>query len=95
MTEAINPFEDEPIDADADLQRKIEEADWNWLIADTRGKRVLRRILALGHPGETSFTGDALAMAFREGERNVALRITARIADFAPGRLGEVMHGRD
>lgn len=47
------------------------------------GKRVFRELLAWGHMFRTSMTGapvDPLRLAFREGERNIALRLLNAIS---------------
>ena len=47
-------------------------------VGDARGRRVLYKILEWGHLYQPSFqSGDPHGTAFRDGERNLALRILA------------------
>ena len=73
---------------EAKLRKLEDDADLEWLIADQRGRRFLRRHLAtLGvlHP---VFTGEALSMAYREGERNAGLRLLNAVARVSPAAVG-------
>lgn len=44
----------------------------------------MRSLLDSCHCFSTSFTGEPLSMAFKEGERNIGLMLTAQIMKAAP-----------
>lgn len=44
----------------------------------------MRSILESCHSFSTSFTGEPLSMAFKEGERNIGLMLTSQIMKAAP-----------
>jgi hypothetical protein len=56
--------------------------DTKWLMADARGRRLMRRWLAMCHVDHTTFTGNSTGM-FKEGERNVGLQLKAQVTEFA------------
>ncbi|MHA1567554.1 MAG: Bbp19 family protein [Alphaproteobacteria bacterium] len=54
--------------------------DFNAVFRDARARRVLYKILEWGHVYQPAHVaGDSHATAFRDGERNMALRILAAI----------------
>jgi hypothetical protein len=57
-------------------------ADTQWLMADPRGRRLMRRWLALCHVDHSTFTGNSTGM-FKEGERNVGLQLKGQVTEFA------------
>jgi hypothetical protein len=85
---ALSEDAEAPADALAAAQ---EEADLKWLVADPRGRRIVRRQLERSGIWRSSFTGDALNTAYREGERNGGLRLLAQITRHAPERLVEIL----
>ena len=50
-------------------------------LANDQGQRVLRELLAHCHMFKTSFDKDSGALAFKEGERNVALWLMSIISN--------------
>ncbi len=56
--------------------------DINWLMADARGRRLMRQWLAFCGVDQTSFTGDSKTF-FREGARNVGLMLKAQVVEHA------------
>ena len=56
--------------------------DINWLMADARGRRLMRQWLAFCGVDQTSFTGDSKTF-FREGARNVGLMLKAQLTEYA------------
>lgn len=52
--------------------------DWKWLMSTPRGRRIVWRLLEETGQFRSSFTGNSETF-FREGERNVGLKITALI----------------
>jgi hypothetical protein len=67
------------------------EADLRWLMADLRGRRLMRRILERTAVFKTTFTGEFASTAFREGERNIGLWLIAEVQATAPERLADLM----
>lgn len=75
---------------DNDLRAKLasatEEADLIWLMGNKRGRRIVWRILDRAGVFRLSFSSDAMAMAFAEGNRNEGLRILSAIHTLCPER---------
>ena len=65
--------------ATAKQHEAIERDDLIWLMGTKRGRRIVARVLADGGPNRTSFSTNALQMAFSEGVRNYALKLTANL----------------
>lgn len=51
----------------AQLDAETERDELLWLMSDKRGRRYMHRLLTRAGIYLTSFTGDALSMAFNEG----------------------------
>ena len=72
---------------DAELARKVdrdqEKADFAWLMSDRRGRRFIWRMLETTGVYRSSFTGNSETF-FREGARNVGLKLISDIHEFAP-----------
>lgn len=77
--------------AEAALAEATEEADFRWLMADPRGRRIVRRMLERTGVFRSSFTGDALTTVFAEGGRNEGLGLIAKVQRYAPERLAEIL----
>jgi len=71
----------------AQLARQTEIDDLLWLMSDKRGRRFMWRLLQGSGIYRTSFTGDALSMAFKEGERNQGLRLMDQVMQHCPERF--------
>lgn len=71
----------------AQLERQTEIDDLLWLMSDKRGRRVMWRLLQRSGIYRTSFTGEALSMAFKEGERNQGLRLMDQVMQHCPERF--------
>ncbi len=57
-----------------------ETADWEWVLSDVRGRRVMFRILAILGPSRISHVpGDPYSTAFNEGKRSSANEVIERI----------------
>lgn len=78
--------EDRPYDAGDphDVRSAIRESKrWDDLkgqvivgvMSTENGRRWLRELIEMCHPGESSFSTEPLRMAFMEGERNIGNRI--------------------
>lgn len=66
------------------LARKQEIADFTWLMADPRGRRLVWRQLAAAGVFQSSFDPTAMTMAFNEGRRSEGLRLLAQIHELCP-----------
>lgn len=68
---------------EADRQRReIQElSDFKSVIDTVEGRRFIRRVLAECGIHQTSFTGDALTMSFKEGRRSVGLWLQSLFFD--------------
>lgn len=71
-----------------------------WLMADVRGRRFVYRLLEEAGIYKTSYTGEAISMAFREGNRNAGLALVDKLLQHCPKRLFEMQrehlkHGKD
>jgi hypothetical protein len=68
------------------------------LLGSEEGKRVLREILSWGRLFAPSLMGkpiDPYAMAVREGERNMALRLLATVYNEPPERPTQALNKRE
>jgi hypothetical protein len=73
---------------DEKLQAQQEIADLKEVMGLHAGRRMMYRLLGHAHLFETSFTAtDAQVVAFREGERNVALWLLTECQNNAPELL--------
>lgn len=63
-------------------RQRIEVEDFKWLMAHKQGRRFVWRLLERTHLFKTSFTGSSETF-FKEGERNVGLRVMDLINDHA------------
>lgn len=66
------------------LAREVEDADWKWLMASKRGRRVVWRMLEQSGVFRLSFNTNALSMAFAEGNRNYGNRVLGKIHELCP-----------
>lgn len=53
--------------------KDTEKGDLRWLMKQKRGRRMMMRMLELSGVYRTSFSENALTMAFNEGNRNPGL----------------------
>jgi hypothetical protein len=65
------------------VERDQEKADFAWLMSDKRGRRFMWRMLEVTGVYRSSFTGNSETF-FREGARNVGLKLIADIHEFSP-----------
>jgi hypothetical protein len=69
------------------LRAERADADLLWLMNQREGRRFVARLLQSCHLYESSFTGPGSSRSatfFREGERNVGLRVLADITRLCP-----------
>lgn len=68
----------------AALELQLEIGDFKWLMTQKRARRYIWRQLEQAGVFRSSFTGDALQMAFFEGRREMGLRVLGLIHEHAP-----------
>ena len=74
----------------AQLERQTQIDDLRWLMGDKRGRRVVWRLLQRSGIYTTSYTGEALSMAFKEGGRNQGLALLDEITQHCPSDLSKM-----
>ena len=74
----------------AELDAQAERDELLWLMSDAKGRRFIWRRLAEAGIYRSTFTGDALTSAFKEGERNVGIRLMTLILQHCPERLSQM-----
>jgi hypothetical protein len=70
--------------AHAALVAKQEAEDFQWLMADQRGRRIVWRLLAESRVFHSSFDPMAMNMAFNEGRRAEGLRLLGQVHALCP-----------
>ena len=68
-------------------KRKANEGVVYTIMSTPEGRAWMHSILDSCHCFNTSFTGEALSMAFKEGERNIGLMITSQIMKTSPNEF--------
>jgi len=66
------------------LARETEEADVRWLMGTRRGRRIVWRLLERAGVFRTSFSANAMQMAFAEGNRNAGIVLLAQVHELCP-----------
>lgn len=69
---------------------ETEKDDWKWLMSSPRGRRIMWRLLGWTGMYRSSFTGNSETF-FREGERNVGLRVNAALLQADPQAYSSMM----
>ncbi len=68
-----------------------ESADIRWLMESEQGRRIVWRFLNRSGVFRSSFSSDALAMAFAEGNRNTGLQLMAQVHELCPDMYPEMV----
>lgn len=66
-------------------------ADFMWMMNDARGRRIVWRQLADAGVFRSSFSPDAMQMAFNEGRRDGGLKLLAQIDSLCPEHYSTMM----
>lgn len=77
------------------LERQSEEADIKWLMSQRRGRRMVWRLLNQAGVFRSSFSTNAMQMAFAEGNRNYGLRLLGLIHAACPEQYHVMMKERN
>ena len=75
----------------ARLRQETEEADYRCLMSTVQGRRIVWRMLERAGVFRSSFSSDAMAMAFNEGNRNSGLALLATVSNLSPAEYVEMM----
>lgn len=74
----------------AQLAAETAITDLLWLMGERRGRRIWHRLLERAGIYHTSYTGEALSSAFKEGRRNLGLELMNELLQHCPSRLSEM-----
>lgn len=66
------------------LSKDTEESDIKWLMSSKRGRRIVWRQLDAAGVFRTSFSTNAMSMAFAEGNRNYGLKLLGIVHTVCP-----------
>jgi hypothetical protein len=94
----FDPLNTDQQDADREAQaqrqelaRQQEIADFLWMMADPRGRRIVWRQLGAAGVFQSSFDPTAMTMAFNEGRRSEGLRLLAQVMERCPDLYATMM----
>ncbi|KAA5926360.1 endopeptidase [Achromobacter xylosoxidans] len=76
---------------DAKHESRVESDDMKWLMGNRRGRRIVWRLLSRAGVYRTSFSTNAMQMAFNEGNRNEGLRLMTSLLLNCPERYAEML----
>lgn len=68
---------------DQELAARQYREDWQWLMNQRQGRRLMWQLLGMTGLYQPSFTGNSTTF-FREGQRNIGLRLTRDMQDYSP-----------
>ena len=71
--------------------QKVEIDDLKWVMSNARGRRFVAGLLDRAGVFRSSFSTNALQMAFSEGNRNEGLRLLDQLMCHAPDRYAEML----
>lgn len=71
--------------------RLADADDLKWVMSNKRGRRFVARLLDRAGVWRSSFSTNALSMAFNEGQRNEGLRLIAALLAHCPDRYNEML----
>ena len=98
MTEPFDPFDVATQEAEAEesakaraLSQQVGQEDLARLMSEKWGRRIVWRLLERTGMYRTSFTGDASATFFNEGQRNIGLFLSANVQAAAPALYGVML----
>lgn len=87
--------DDEKKRLEAKKRRDEELQDLRFVLGDSRGIRVLRRLVEFSGMYRLSYTGENTHQtAFNEGQRNVGQFIQSEVIDAASDKWLEIMKGK-
>lgn len=73
------------------MAAESESSDIRWLMESAQGRRIVWRMLNRTGVFRSSFSSDALAMAFAEGNRNIGLQLLAQVHELCPDLYPEMV----
>lgn len=81
---SLETEEREAAEEKARLAREQQEADLREVLRLPAGRRFVAQLLANGRLAAPSYTGDAIATAYNEGQRSVAVGLWRQARKLAP-----------
>lgn len=98
MQTDFDPLDNEQIEGERaevrqvrELAAKQAEADFTWLMADPRGRRLVWSQLAAAGVFRTTFNTNPQQMAFNEGHRSAGLRLMTQLLTITPQHYHTMM----
>lgn len=88
------PAREKALAAEREQQREREQRevdDFKWLMHNERGRRVVWRLLEQSGVYRSSYADNANTTFFREGERNMGLRVLDMIHASAPEKYQQMI----
>jgi len=73
------------------MAAESEASDIRWLMESAQGRRIVWRMLNRTGVFRSSFSSDALAMSFAEGNRNIGLQLLAQVHELCPDLYPEMV----
>lgn len=73
------------------ISNEIAIADFKWLMADVRGRRIVWRQLGESGVFASSYHPTAMQMAFNEGKRNDGIKLLAKVHEHCPDLYSTMM----
>lgn len=73
------------------LANETAIADFKWLMADVRGRRIVWRQLGESGVFASSYHPTAMQMAFNEGKRNDGIKLLAKVHEHCPDLYSTMM----
>jgi len=70
-------------------ETRLLSDDVKWLMSSPRGRRIVWRLLSMAGVFRSSFTGNSETF-FREGRRDIGLRVLEWVSAHAPDRYQEM-----
>lgn len=74
----------EELEARERVTRETEINDLKWLMSSKRGRRIVWRWMASARTFQSSFSTNAMTMAFNEGNRNLGLQLLHEVMENCP-----------
>jgi hypothetical protein len=97
VTRKYDPTDPDQVATEQKIQAvRIQQAkaDWEWLCADPRGRRLLTGMLRdFGLMQMSLVPGDTHATAFNEGKRACAIALNTAITTTSQDALGDILRG--
>lgn len=91
LDNAANEAQQKKLAKEQALANETAIADFKWLMADPRGRRIVWRQLGESGVFASSFHPTAMQMAFNEGKRNDGIKLLAKVHEHCPELYSTMM----